>query len=127
MVQLVNDALSDYEGTEGTVLGARLADLAYWVVDYGLADYVERELEAPVAPEAPVVSPATIKLLVRALNANSTQSLGRDCDGVCNLRASAVRDGLIKEVDLYTCESCVDEPVEAPVVPIKWLGDDFDI
>lgn len=69
-------------------------------------------------PVTPVISPETIKLLVAAINANSFCSLSRDCEALRDLQNSAITDGLLKITDLYTCESCVDEPVEAPVVPV---------
>lgn len=89
-------------------------DIAGWIVTMP---------KAPTpTPAAPVISSATIRLLVDTLNANARFSLGRDCDVVANLRDSAVADGLIKELDLYTCKSLVDEPVEAPVVTFVLKG-----
>jgi hypothetical protein len=34
------------------------------------------------------------------------------------VRDSAARDGFIKRTSYWTCESCVDEPVEVPVAPV---------
>jgi hypothetical protein len=79
--------------------------------------YAVCEDEQPEAPVVPVISPATIRLLVRTLNTNSHTALFNDCTAINTLRTSAIRDGIIKEVDSWICESCVDEPVEAPVVP----------
>jgi hypothetical protein len=120
MVLRIESALYDYEDNEGTIQGATFGDLANHIVANALSDCTDREISVPVVPQAPVVpsiSPATISLFVGVLNANERRSLGRNCEGVCVLRDSAITDGLIKEVDLDACESCVDEPVEAPVAP----------
>jgi hypothetical protein len=88
---------------------------------YDYAFCADEEPQVPVVPVGPdvwAISPATINLLVAAINANSYCSLSRDCEALRDLQNSAVADGLIKRTDLYTCESCVDEPVEAPVVPV---------
>lgn len=141
LVSLVNDNRNRghgkfYDDIQGVADCLRSDGIAEQV---GYYDYAACEDEEPVVPvgttypgvgrfgedihivgkpDVWAISPATIKLLVGALNANSRCSLSRDCEALRDVRDSAVRDGLIKRTDLYDCESCVAEPVEAPVVPV---------
>lgn len=150
----IMSALYDYEDNQGTIREATFSALADHIAENGFSDFDGKELvvpEAPVAPvalgppvgttypgsgrfgedihivekpEAPVISPATIKLLVSGINDSARFSLDMDSSDLIALRDSMVADGLIERVGMLDCKSLVGE---APVASVEWLGDNFDL
>lgn len=94
---------------------------------YVAGGYTVPDAEAPEAPPMPVISPATVGRIVEALNVNASFLLSKDCGALANVRNSMIKEGLIACVDGDECKSLVGKVSEAPVAPIEWLGDDFDI
>jgi hypothetical protein len=114
--------LNANRGGTGNVHFDALTELAELASGDGSLDwsrenrYIVPRPKAPVVPEAPVMSPRTVELIVCALNANVYNPLDTGCEVLRAVRDGMGHDGFIVMVNDYACKSCVEEP-EAPVVP----------
>jgi hypothetical protein len=124
MIERVAQVLNDFlDGGEPT-LSDSIDELGDCMTLAGLLDSSggRRYYVRPQAPEAPAISPATINLIVAAINCNARTSLYKDCVALANVRNAMDKEGLIERVNGVKCRSLVDEPVEAPVVSFVLKG-----